>query len=306
MRPISPRGSGRRQAWFGANHHERPAPSRGALRRRGARRSPRNQGGGPGADRSIPHCARKREPVALAPARSLVGREEELDLLLRRWERAVKGEGQFVQIVGRPGIRQVAARRGKFRLKLGETPHTWAEFSSSQLLQNTPLHPIAEWGHQRFGADEPAATAIADLENTLRLIGLDVTEYARLCSRRWWKSCCRRSAGRPEAGAGGIAPPAIDGVGSRGIWRAQADAAGCRARLLEDLHWADQAFPLDLIQALAERGRTAPALHHRDPFRPKIPPALEPSLSSQRDLAEAARPRRRRADGRRARRSPCS
>jgi hypothetical protein len=33
---------------------------------------------------------------ALTP---LVGREEELDLLRRRWERAARGEGQFVQIV---------------------------------------------------------------------------------------------------------------------------------------------------------------------------------------------------------------
>jgi hypothetical protein len=74
---------------------------------------------------------------ALTP---LVGREEELDLLRRRWERAAKGEGQFVQIVGEPGIgksRLVA----EFRLRLGETSHTWAEFSSSQLLQNTPLSP---------------------------------------------------------------------------------------------------------------------------------------------------------------------
>jgi class 3 adenylate cyclase len=38
---------------------------------------------------------------ALTP---LVGREEELDLLRRRWERATRGEGQFVQIVGEPGI----------------------------------------------------------------------------------------------------------------------------------------------------------------------------------------------------------
>ncbi|HEY1887164.1 MAG TPA: AAA family ATPase, partial [Roseiarcus sp.] len=113
---------------------------------------------------------------ALTP---LVGREEELDLLRRRWERAAKGEGQFVQIVGEPGIgksRLVA----EFRLRLGETPHTWAEFSSSQLLQNTPLHPIAEWGRQRFGPGEPAARRLADLENTLRLIGLDPAEYAPL------------------------------------------------------------------------------------------------------------------------------
>jgi hypothetical protein len=29
---------------------------------------------------------------------------------------------------------------------LRDTPHTWAEWSCSQLLQNTPLHPIADWG----------------------------------------------------------------------------------------------------------------------------------------------------------------
>ena len=79
---------------------------------------------------------------ALTP---LVGREENLDLLRRRWERAARGEGPFVQIVGEPGIGKSRLVE-EFRLRLGETPHTWAEFSSSQLLQNTPLHPIAEWG----------------------------------------------------------------------------------------------------------------------------------------------------------------
>src|ERR1700722_9990019 len=38
---------------------------------------------------------------ALTP---LVGREEELDLLTRRWERAHKGEGQLALVVGEPGI----------------------------------------------------------------------------------------------------------------------------------------------------------------------------------------------------------
>ena len=110
----------------------------------------------------------------------LVRREEELSLLLRRWEKAVTGEGQFVQIVGEPGIGKSRLVE-EFRLKLGETPHTWAEFSSSQLLQNTPLHPLAEWGRQRFGgADTPAAQRLADLENTLQLIGLDPAEHAPL------------------------------------------------------------------------------------------------------------------------------
>src|ERR1700722_1427960 len=114
---------------------------------------------------------------ALTP---LVRREEELDLLRRRWERAVKGEGQLALVVGEPGIGKSRLVE-EFRLKLGETPHTWVEFSSSQLLQNTPLHPIAEWGRQRFGdADTPAGQRLADLENTLQLIGLDPAGYAPL------------------------------------------------------------------------------------------------------------------------------
>jgi class 3 adenylate cyclase len=35
---------------------------------------------------------------------TLIGRVEELDLLTRRWERARSGQGQFVQLVGEPGI----------------------------------------------------------------------------------------------------------------------------------------------------------------------------------------------------------
>ena len=113
---------------------------------------------------------------ALTP---LVGREEELDLLARRWERARKGEGQLALIVGEPGLgksRLVA----EFQARLAETPHTWTEWSSSQLLQNTPLHPIAEWGRQRFGADLPAQQGLADLDSTLQLVGLDAAEYAPL------------------------------------------------------------------------------------------------------------------------------
>ena len=96
----------------------------------------------------------------------LVGREDELSQLHRRWSRALEGEGQFVQIVGEPGIGKSRLVE-EFRARLAETPHTWVEWSSSQLLQNTPLHPIAEWGRQRFGADLPIEQRFADLENTL-------------------------------------------------------------------------------------------------------------------------------------------
>ena len=113
---------------------------------------------------------------ALTP---LVGREEELDLLTRRWQRAHKGEGQLVLVVGEPGIGKSRLIE-EFRARLGETPHTWTEWSSSQLLQNTPLHPIAEYGRQRFSADLPAEQRLADIENALHLVGLDAVAYAPL------------------------------------------------------------------------------------------------------------------------------
>jgi hypothetical protein len=108
-----------------------------------------------------------------------VGREEELGLLARRWERARTGEGQLVLIVGEPGMGKSRLFE-EFHARLAETPHTWTEWSASQLLQNTPLHPIAEWGRLRFGVDDPADQRLADLEGTLRLIGLDPVEYAPL------------------------------------------------------------------------------------------------------------------------------
>src|SRR6202034_3932715 len=107
----------------------------------------------------------------------LVGRAEELDLLTRRWERARRGEGQLSLIVGEPGLGKSRLIE-EFRARLAETPHTWVEWASSQLLQNTPLHPIAEWGRLRFGgADTTDEGRLADLENTVRLVGLDPDEY---------------------------------------------------------------------------------------------------------------------------------
>jgi tetratricopeptide (TPR) repeat protein len=194
----------------------------------------------------------------------LVGREEELDLLRRRWERAAGGEGQFVQIVGEPGIGKSRLVE-EFRLKLGETPHTWAEFSSSQLLQNTPLHPIAEWGRQRFAADEPAARRLADLENTLRLIGLDASEYAPLLAPLV-------DIPLPVERAPKLAPEELRRrqLAALTAWFLAGARSQPVALAFEDLHWADPTS-LDLLRALVERGAQAPLLivaTTRPEFRP--------------------------------------
>ena len=182
----------------------------------------------------------------------LVGREDELALIMRRWARALQGEGQFVQIVGEPGIGKSRLLE-EFRGKLADTPHTWVEWASSQLLQNTPLHPVAEWGRQRFGAAEVAAEQrLADLEGTLRLIGLDAAEYAPLLAPLV-------DIPLPEDRAAKFPPEELRRrqLAALTAWVLAGARSQPVALAFEDLHWADPTS-LDLMQALAERGAQAP------------------------------------------------
>jgi class 3 adenylate cyclase/predicted ATPase len=70
----------------------------------------------------------------------LVGREEELDLLLRRWSKAKSGEGQVVLLSGEPGI-------GKSRLtaalleRLAAEPHTRLRHFCSPQHTESALYP---------------------------------------------------------------------------------------------------------------------------------------------------------------------
>ena len=196
----------------------------------------------------------------------LVGRDEEIALLLRRWERARQGEGQLVLIVGEPGIGK-SRLIDEFHARMRDTPHTWVEWNCSQLLQNTPLHPIAVWGDQRFGgADIPAERRLAELESSLAQVKLDPAENAPLLAPLL---DILLPAGRAPA----LAPEELR--------RRQLAAltnwvmAGARSQpvvlALEDLHWADPTT-LDVLRGIAERGALAP-LFVLMTTRPEIRPS---------------------------------
>jgi hypothetical protein len=78
------------------------------------------------------------EALRAAALTPLVGREEEIDLLQRRWRRAVSGEGQVVLISGEPGI-------GKSRLtaalaeSIAGEPHTRLRYFTSPHHQESAL-----------------------------------------------------------------------------------------------------------------------------------------------------------------------
>lgn len=92
--------------------------------------------------------------TALTP---LVGRQEEIEALLRRWQRARTGEGQVVLVSGEPGI-------GKSRLVaaiqelIQHEPHIRLRNFCSPYHRNSALYPvIAQLEHAAgFGVDDNA------------------------------------------------------------------------------------------------------------------------------------------------------
>ena len=95
----------------------------------------------------------------------LVGREEELELLLRRWSKAKTGEGQVVLLSGEAGI-------GKSRLtaalleRLAAEPHTRLRYFCSPQRTDSALYPV-------IGQMERAAGFVHDDTAQAKLDKLD-------------------------------------------------------------------------------------------------------------------------------------
>ena len=98
----------------------------------------------------------------------LVGRQEELELLQRRWTKAVTGEGQVVLLSGEPGI-------GKSRLtaalleRLSTEPHTRLRYFCSPQHTDSVLYPIIVQMERaaRFAHDDTAQTKLEKLDALL-------------------------------------------------------------------------------------------------------------------------------------------
>jgi class 3 adenylate cyclase/predicted ATPase len=91
-----------------------------------------------------------------------VGRDEEIELLLRRWDQAKLGEGRVVLLSGEPGI-------GKSRIaesllaRLDAEPHTRVRYFCSPHHTHSPLYPfIAQL--ERAARFEPGSSAAAKLD----------------------------------------------------------------------------------------------------------------------------------------------
>jgi class 3 adenylate cyclase/predicted ATPase len=73
----------------------------------------------------------------------LVGREEEVESLLRRWQQAKQGEGQVVLVSGEPGIGKSRLTRA-LRERIGTDPYIPLRYQCSPHHLNSALYPIIE------------------------------------------------------------------------------------------------------------------------------------------------------------------
>src|SRR5207253_7150263 len=100
--------------------------------------------------------ASRFEALRGAALTRLVGRDEEIDLLLRRWARAKAGDGQVVLVSGEAGL-------GKSRItaaleeRLHAEPHLRLRYFCSPYHQDSALFPfIAQLGRASgFARDDP-------------------------------------------------------------------------------------------------------------------------------------------------------
>jgi class 3 adenylate cyclase/tetratricopeptide (TPR) repeat protein len=120
------------------------------------------------------------EAARAARLTPLVGREEEVGLVLRRWAQAKAGEGQVVLLVGEPGI-------GKSRLlqtvreRIAGEAHLRLQYQCSPYHTNSAFYPIIAQ-LQRAARFAPGDTAAQQLDKLEALLGQGTARVAEVAS----------------------------------------------------------------------------------------------------------------------------
>ena len=109
----------------------------------------------------------------------LIGRDEESELLFRRWRQAKDGEGQLVLLSGEPGIgksRLIAALEERLR---GE-PHETLRYFCSPHHRDSALYPfVARWEQDlRFARGDSPQRGCTSSRRSSALVGTSLEDAA--------------------------------------------------------------------------------------------------------------------------------
>ena len=233
-------------------------------------------------ERSVESRFEARQERGISP---LVGRAEELELLLRRWRQAQGGEGRVVLLTGEPGI-------GKSRIvselldRLAGEPHIRQRYSCSPHHQDSALHPIiAQIEHAAGLAREDSPDAkLQKLETLLARSSATEEEIALM-------------AGLLSVPTGdryqlpGMSPQRRKEKTLQALLAQSERLAATRLLLVvvEDLHWIDPTS-LELLMLAIERWGDHPILlllTARPEFTPPWPSHAHASVIALGRLARA-------------------
>jgi class 3 adenylate cyclase len=197
----------------------------------------------------------------------LVGREQEIALLLDRWEQAREGEGQVVLLSGEPGVGKSRLVRS-LRERLADEPSMALSHYCSPFHQTSALHPVIDLLERAagFARDDPPERRLDKLEALLARATEDLSEAAPLL------------AALLTIDAGDRYPPLTLGPQRQKERTFEALAAqleGLAARqpvlaVYEDVHWSDPTT-LELLELVIERAQRLPVLVLVT-FRPEFTP----------------------------------
>jgi class 3 adenylate cyclase/predicted ATPase len=212
------------------------------------------------------------EEFVTAGAPLLVGRDEEVGLLRRRWEQSKAGHGQVVLLSGEAGIGKsalVEALRAQVRAE--GLPRI--AFRCSPYHTNSALYPVITHLERllQFEPDDPPATKLAKLEAGLRPSGLPLAEIVPLLA-----GLLSVPLPAERYAALTVTPPqqkqqTLDALLAWMVAEAE------RQPVLvawEDLYWADPTT-LEILGLVIEQAPTVPMLHvltYRPGFSPPWPP----------------------------------
>jgi class 3 adenylate cyclase/predicted ATPase len=196
----------------------------------------------------------------------LVGRDEEIGLLSRRWARAKAGDGQVVLISGEPGIgkSRIAAALAE---RLHAEPHIRLRYFCSPYHQDSPLYPfVDQLGRAaEFERDDPPASKLEKLEALLAFAAPPDEDVAFLSDLMSLPASERHPL--PS-----LSPQRKKEQILRALIRQLVGLASRQpvVMVFEDAHWIDPTSR-ELLDLAVERVRTLPVLLIVT-FRPEFKP----------------------------------